>query len=196
MLQFDQIRVGPKRLLLRIALALAVLIVLCMPRPAAAQHHGGGGPGGGFPGGMPGGMNGAPMGGGEFPRSGNVPSEMRRDNGVRMHGALQVGPPTRWWDDKHYVKQLKLSADQQRHMDAIFEQSRPVLVNRLENLEKEEQRMEVLTHSRTLDESALFSQIDRIEQARADLAKANTHYLVQLRNELDAEQVGRLEEQH
>jgi Spy/CpxP family protein refolding chaperone len=81
-------------------------------------------------------------------------------------------------------------------MDAIFEQSRPVLLNRLESLEREEQRMDALTHSKTLDEAALFSQIDRIEQARADLGKANTHYLVQLRSELDADQISRLEAPH
>lgn len=180
------------RLLLQATLALALLVALSMP--AVAQHRGGG-PGGGFGGGMPGGAHSGAMGG-EFPRPSNVPSEMSRPGSVRMHGSLQVGPPGRWWDDKHFVKQLRLTDDQQRHMDAIFEQSRPILLSRLESLEKEEQRMEVLTHARTLDEPALFAQIDRIEQARADLGKANTHYLVQLRNELDADQISRLEEQH
>ncbi|HZQ42172.1 MAG TPA: periplasmic heavy metal sensor [Acidobacteriaceae bacterium] len=194
---------SPKRLLMQATLALAVLVIFCMPRTAVAQHHGGAPGGGGFPGGgMPGGgMHGGVgihderMGGRDFPRPGNAPVDMGRNNNLRMHAGLQVGPPFRWWDDKHYVKQLKLSQDQQRHMDAIFEQSRPVLLNRLESLEKEEQRMEVLTHAKTLDESALFAQIDRIEQARADLAKANTHYLVQLRGELDQDQISRLEDQ-
>jgi Spy/CpxP family protein refolding chaperone len=200
----NQIRVRPKRLLMQATLALALLVVLCMPKTASAQHHGGGGGGGGgFPGGgMPGG-SGMPGGGGmhdgamarDFPRSGNVPADMSRNN-VRMHAGLQVGPPGRWWDDKHFARQLKLSDDQQHRMDAIFEQSRPVLLNRLESLEKEEQRMEMLTHAKTLDESALFTQIDRIEQARADLSKANLHYLVQLRSELDQDQISRLEEQH
>lgn len=192
----------PKRLLMQATLALAVLVIFCMPRTAVAQHHGGA-PGGGFPRGeMPGGgMHGGVgihderMGGRDFPRPGNAPIDMGRNNNVRVHAGLQVGPPFRWWDDKHYVKQLKLSQDQQRHMDAIFEQSRPVLLNRLESLEKEEQRMEVLTHAKALDESALFAQIDRIEQARADLAKANTHYLVQLRGELDQDQISHLEDQ-
>lgn len=199
MLQSNQICVRPKRLFLQAALALAILVVLCMPNAAAAQHHGGGSPGGSPGGGFPGG--GMPRGdmrdsrmGGEFPRS-NVPSEMNRNSAPKMHAGLQVGPPGRWWDDKHFAKQLKLTDDQQRRMDAIFEQSRPVLLNRLENLEREEQRMEALTRAKTLDEAALFAQIDRIEQARADLGKANTHYLVQLRNELDQDQITRLEGQ-
>ena len=194
----NQTSARPKRLLMQAALALAILVVVCMPAASVAQHHGGGGPGGGFPGGgMPGGggMHDGGAMGRDFPRSDNVPSDMNRNN-VRMHAGLQVGPPGRWWDDKHYAKQLKLTDDQQHRMDAIFEQSRPVLISRLESLEKEEQRMEALTHSKTLDEAALFTQIDRIEQARADLSKANLHYLVQLRNELGQDQLSRLEEQH
>jgi hypothetical protein len=55
--------------------------------------------------------------------------------------------------------------------------------------------METLTHAKTLDEPALFAQIDRIEQARADLGKASMHYQVQLRNELDQNQIAKLGEQ-
>jgi Spy/CpxP family protein refolding chaperone len=112
-----------------------------------------------------------------------------------MHGGLQVGPPSRWWDDKHFVKQLKLTDDQQRHMDAIFEQNRSTLLKRYESLQQEEQRMEELTHARTLDEASLFAQIDRIEQARADLGKATLHYQMQIRNELDQNQISKLEDQ-
>jgi Spy/CpxP family protein refolding chaperone len=188
----NQISTRPGRLFLQATLALALLVLFCAPKAASAQHHGGAG-GGGFPGGMSGG---APMGGGGFPRSADVPSEMSRNsNGVRMHGALQVGPPGRWWDDKHFAKQLKLSEDQQRHMDVIFEQNRPLLLKRLESLGIEEQHMEALTHAKTLDEQALFAQVDRIEQARADLGKATLHYQVQLHNELGPDQLAKLEEQ-
>lgn len=195
----NQIRARTKRLLFQAALALALLVLLSAPRVALAQHHGGGGPGGG-PGGFPGGgmaggggISGDPMGGG-FPR-GDVPRNMSRTSPARPHGGLQLGPPGRWWDDKHYVKQLKLSDEQQRHMDAIFEQNRTVLLKRYEALEQEEQHMDALAHAKTMDEAALFAQIDRVEQARADLGKATTHYLVQLRNELGTDQIAKLEDQ-
>jgi|SRR6185312_15441059 Spy/CpxP family protein refolding chaperone len=187
----NQIFVPPNRLLLQATLALALLVVLCIPQTSMAQRHGGAPGGGGFPGGMRSGE----MGGGGFSRAPNVPSEMNRNSSPRMHGGLQVGPPGRWWDDKHFAKQLKLSEDQQRHMDTIFEQNRPMLLKRYEALEQEEQRMEALTHAKTLDETALFAQIDRIEQARADLGKATLHFQVQLRNELDPNQIARLEDQ-
>jgi Spy/CpxP family protein refolding chaperone len=120
---------------------------------------------------------------------------MNRNNPARIHAGLQMGPPGRWWDDKHFAKQLKLSEDQRQHMDTIFEQNRPMLLKRYETLEQEEQRMEALTHAKTLDETALFAQIDRIEQARADLSKATMHYQVQIHNELDQDQISKLEDQ-
>lgn len=208
MIGWTRFRSTTRRLLLRAAVGLALVAVLAVPRMASAQHRGGGGApgGGGFPGRMPGG--GMPRGinpdggmgnGGVFPHPGGGPPPNVREgagggNVSTMRGGLQLGPPGRWWDDKHFAKQLRLSTDQQHRMDSIFEQNRGVLLKRFEELQQEEGRMEELTHARTLDENALFAQIDRVAQARADLEKANTHLLFQIRNEMDAEQITRLED--
>ncbi len=188
--------VGPNRLLLQATLALALLVVLSMPKASTAQRHGGTSGGGGFPGGMHSGGGTMAAIWAVLSHSSNVPTESGRNSSGRIHGGLQVGPPGRWWDDKHFAKQLKLTEDQQRHMDAIFEQNRPTLLKRYGSLQQEEQRMEELTHAKTLDEAALFAQVDRIEQARADLSKATLHYQVQIRNELDQDQISKLEDQH
>ena len=111
-----------------------------------------------------------------------------------MRGGLQLGPPGRWWDDKHFAKDLRLRTDQQRRMDALFEQNRPSLLRSYEVLEQEQGRMEALTRAKTLDEAGLFAQIDRVAQARANLEKANTHFLLQIRAEMDMEQISRLEQ--
>src|ERR1700756_5354220 len=111
---YNQMFVSPNRVLLHATLALALLVVLSLPVTAIAQHRGGAAGGGAFPGGMRSGDVGG------FSRAPHVPSEMNRSNPGRMHPSLQVGPPGRWWDDKHFAKQLKLTEDQQRHMDAIF----------------------------------------------------------------------------
>lgn len=193
-----QMRGNSGRLLWQAMLAFALLGVQCAWTSASGQHHGGAPAAGGFPRpGMPEReiRGGSSLGEGAFARTPNMPQQMQRNN-MHMHGMLQVGPPGRWWDDKHFAKQLKLSEDQQRHMDVIFEQNRPMLLKRLEGLEQEEQRMEALTHAKALDEQALFAQIDRIEQARAELGKAALHVQVQLRNELDQDQISRLEDQH
>jgi Spy/CpxP family protein refolding chaperone len=108
-------------------------------------------------------------------------------------GGLQLGPPGRWWDDKHYVKAVHLRPEQQKRMDGLFDENRAVLVNRYQALQQEESKLEALSHAQTLDESALFGQIDRVSVARADLEKANTHLMLQVRKEMDADQVARLD---
>ncbi len=113
-----------------------------------------------------------------------------------MHSGLQLGPPGRWWDDKHYVKAIHLRSEQQKRMDSLFEQNKTNLVSKYQALQQEESKMEALSHADTLDESALFAQIDRVAQARADLEKANTHLMLQVRKEMDADQTARLDKLH
>jgi hypothetical protein len=155
--------------------------------------RGGGGPmgmpggGGGMRGGMPGISEGNMPHGTPPPSSGTAPTSS-------MRGGLQMGPPGRWWDDGHFAKTLGLNGDQQKRMDSVFGQNRDALLSRLENLKKAEQRLETLTHSSHPTESALFTEIDRVAQARADLEKANTHMLLQIRDEMTSDQINKLED--
>ncbi len=133
-----------------------------------------------------------------FPRNHGEPSPggapASAGGASTARGGLQFGPPGRWWDDKHFAKDLRLRSDQQRRMDAIFETNRGLLQKRLQGLEQEQNRMGSLTRTRVWDEGALFAEIDRIAGARAELEKANTHYLLQIRGEMDTEQITRLEQ--
>jgi len=168
---------------------------------ALAQGRGPGGPPPGGPGGGMGGggMNGggAPFPGGDTGRGGPSPSIGQGSQPANPpRGGLQFGPPgQRWWDDKSFAKSLKLRPEQQTRMDAIFEQNRTALVSRYQTLEQAESQMDRILKDPRLDEATLFTQIDRIAQARADLEKANTHYLLQLRKEMDPDQIARLEKQ-
>ena len=78
-------------------------------------------------------------------------------------------------------------------MDAIFEQSRPGLVADFDAVRQAQAQMEQLARAATPDEAALDAQIDRVSQALSALEKANTHMLLMLRKELDAEQIRELE---
>ena len=110
-----------------------------------------------------------------------------------MREGLQLGPPGRWWDDKHFAKTLHLRPEQKKRMDDLFDENRATLVSRYQTLQQEESKMETLSHAQTLDETALFAQIDRVAQARADLEKATTHLMLQVRKEMDADQITRLD---
>ena len=146
-------------------------------------------PGGGS---MPGGSTREIEGPGDA-RNGVPSSASVQQSGPTMRGGVQFGPPGRWWDDKHYAKTLHLRADQKKRMDGLFDDNRANLVNRYEALQQEEQKMEILSHAQALDETALFAQIDRVAQARADLEKATTHLMLQVRKEMDADQITRLD---
>ena len=176
---------------------LLLVGILALSPHLRAQHGGGGGHGGGM--GGPGGGMGPRDGGGaanfDASRDPNRADNAGSSAGTQRSG-LQLGPPGRWWDDKHFAKALKLRTDQQQRMDNLFEQNRPVLLRRYETLEQEQLRMEGLLHASVLDEGNLYSQIDRIAQARAELEKANTHYLLQIRGEMDPDQIARLEQHH
>jgi Spy/CpxP family protein refolding chaperone len=186
------------------------MVAICLLATAAttvlAQGRGGGGPPPGGGGG--GGMGGPPPFGGQGgqrpeapPTIGNPTSSGSGERGgqsseSQVHG-LQLGPPReKWWDDNSFAKKLKLRPEQQTRMDAIFDQNKGALFSRLQGLEQAEAQMDEITRSRNLDESALFTQIDRVAQARADLEKAKTHMLLQLRKEMDADQIDRLEKRH
>lgn len=158
---------------------------------------------GGNPAGMPrGGGMGVPSNGRNMPM-GNVPSGYPHgepspgsvgSSSSSMRGGLQLGPPGRWWDDKKFAKSLGLNDDQQKRMDGVFSQNRDLLLSRYDTLQKAESRLEGLTRSGKPSEAALFGEIDRVAQARADLEKANTHMLLQLRDEMTADQIGKLDD--
>jgi Spy/CpxP family protein refolding chaperone len=185
------------------SLLLAGCLLTIQGLPGLAQRPGGGGPppGGGVPGGgsMPAGSNvpgGSPanMGVAGDTRQGfpSNPSSQQSAAGT-MRGGLQLGPPGRWWDDKHFAKTLHLRPEQKKRMDDLFDENRATLVSRYQALQQEESKMDALSHAQTLEESALFAQIDRVAQARAELEKANTHLLLQVRKEMDSDQITHLD---
>lgn len=185
----------------------AACLALYVSVTANAQGHGGGPPGGmGGPPGGGGGMGGPQFPGGGPPGGGSADGPEFPGNRGRMNepqppqrqpearAGLQLGPAgQRWWDDRSYVKSLKLRPEQQANMDAIFEQNRTALISRFEGVEQAEAQLNQLANVPEPDEAALFAQIDRVAEARADLEKATTHLLLQLRKQMDPDQIKKLE---
>jgi len=163
------------------ALVAALGLAFAVAAPALAQDPP---PGAGMGGGM---------GGPQYSNGGPGPEGGPPPPGAQGRPGFQFGPPGRWWDDRGFARSLKLRPDQQTRMDAIFEQNRPALAARLQNLQQVESQMAALAASPQPDEPALLAQIDRVAQARAGLEKVNTHMLLQIRKEMDPDQISRLE---
>jgi len=143
------------------------------PPPPPPSGGGAGNPGAG-PGGMGGGM-----------RNPNGPPGM---GGGAVRGGAALGLPGRWWDDKHFVKQLNLRPEQQTKMDAIFDAHRAALASSLQNLQQQRAQLSSLSQKDLQDENKVLASIDRVVAARADLAKETTQLLSALRKELDQQQ--------
>jgi Spy/CpxP family protein refolding chaperone len=106
-----------------------------------------------------------------------------------MHGpGFHMGPPGRWWDEPDFAQRIGISADQRQKMEDIFNSTRLKLIDLKASLEKEEVSMEPLVQADSPDENKVLAQIDRVAQARAELEKANTRMLFELRRQLTHEQ--------
>jgi periplasmic protein CpxP/Spy len=116
---------------------------------------------------------------------GPPPMEGRRPP---MERAFHLGPRGRWWNNPEFVQKLGLNPDQQKKMEAVFEQSRPSLMDLSATVRKEEMAMEPLLAADQPDEGKILGQIDRLAQARAELEKANARMLLGLRRVLTTEQ--------
>jgi periplasmic protein CpxP/Spy len=101
---------------------------------------------------------------------------------------LLGGPSGRWWVRPELVQQLRLTADQQKKMDDIFQQSRLKLIDLNAAVEKEDLIMEPLVSAAQPDEAKIVAQIERIGQARAELQKATARMLLGIRLVLTQDQ--------
>lgn len=111
------------------------------------------------------------------------------------HASLQLGLGGRWWDDHKTVKKLNLTPGQQQRMDSIFEANKPALMTLYSNLQREQARLATIPPGDLQDETKIFAAIDRVAQARSDLEKENVHMLLQVRQQLDPQQLQSLDDQ-
>lgn len=157
---------------------------LFLPNAAAlAQRTSGGRPMGASPLGIS-----RPSGARMEPR-GNLNARGFSDSHARPRMGLQLGLGGRWWDDHHTAHKLSLSSDQQQRMDNIFEANKPNLIALYANLQHQEADLASLSRTDLQDESKVFAAIDRVSHARSDLEKEDAHVLLQVRQQLDTQQL-------
>jgi Spy/CpxP family protein refolding chaperone len=104
-----------------------------------------------------------------------------------LEGALGLAGG-RFWNNPNIVKQLNLTDDQRKAMDGIMQDHRVKLIDLHANLEKAEVAMGPLLKADTPDRAAIEAQINKVVQARADLEKANSLFLLDLRLQLKPDQ--------
>ena len=109
------------------------------------------------------------------------------------HNALQFGPVGRWWDDKSVVQAIGLSKDQQKKMDSIFDASKPAILDSYKTFLKAQANLSAVNKDPQADKAQVFAAIDAVNEARSSLQKATSAMLLQIRQEMDAAQIDKLE---
>ena len=88
---------------------------------------------------------------------------------------------------------IGLTKNQQHKMDEIFNKNKPALQDKYNALLMEQSKLEALMNLPQPDKQRLFTQIDAVNQARAALEKVNTQMLLQIRQQMQPDQVVRLD---
>lgn len=154
---------------------------------AASAQQGPPPPGGtGSPGG-PGGM------GGMTRMDHQTPSAQHGIAAGATRNALQFGPVGRWWDDHSVVQQIGLSKQQQHKMDSIFNANKPAIVGSYKAFQKAQANLEKLNKDAAADKTKVFAAVDEVNAARSELQKSTLAMLMQIRSEMSAAQIQKLE---
>jgi len=106
---------------------------------------------------------------------------------------VQFGPVGRWWDDRSVVRTIGISDDQKRRMDSIFNANKPAILASYQAYLKEQSKLAALSHNPQADQAATFSAIDAVNQARAALQKATAQTYMQIRQQMNPDQIQKLE---
>jgi hypothetical protein len=99
----------------------------------------------------------------------------------------------RWWDDKSVIQAIGLRKDQQRKMDLIFNNNKPAILQSYKAFLNEQSKLDAVNKDPKADQTTTFATIDAVSKARASLQKATAQMLLQIRQEMDPEQIDKLE---
>jgi Spy/CpxP family protein refolding chaperone len=107
--------------------------------------------------------------------------------------SLHLGPVGRWWDDKTVAQTIGLRKEQQKKMDAVFDANKSAIVSSYKSYLKQQSKLQAISKDSQVDQAHLFAAIDAASQARATLQKTTSQMLLQIRQEMDPEQIGKLD---
>ena len=164
---------------------------------AAAQGKPGTGPppGGPVPGSHGPGIPGGPAGPGGAPGGpgGHAGPGSPSGDGTAATSVSHFGPVGRWWDNKSVVQTIGLRKEQQKKMDSVFDANKQAILATYKTFLAEQAKLTALSKQTQVDQEKIFTAIDSVNQARAALQKANTQMLLQIRQQMDVDQISKLQ---
>ena len=100
-----------------------------------------------------------------------------------------------WWRDAQFQKELSLTPEQSGKIDAVFQQSIPILRQKKTELDALEDELSNMIAANA-DEATVTRQVDKVEAIRSNMNKTRTLMLLRMRQVLSPEQRARLNKLH
>jgi Spy/CpxP family protein refolding chaperone len=89
-----------------------------------------------------------------------------------------------WWTNTALVTKLGLTDAQRSRIENTFEAHRQNLTSSKDSLEKEEAQLAKLLEAESIDRGNVFSQINRVIQARGEMERVNATMTLEMREQL------------
>jgi Spy/CpxP family protein refolding chaperone len=93
-----------------------------------------------------------------------------------------------WWMNTALMQRLGITDDQKAKIERTFENHRQAILSTTDQLEKEEATLARLLDAETVDRNAVFTQIDRVTQARSEMERAGALMTLEMREYLSRAQ--------
>lgn len=108
--------------------------------------------------------------------------------------ALPAAGQGKWWQSEEYKRELRLTPEQSKKLEEVFQASVPTLKSLKKALDQAESEFERLLERG--DDGSVMDQVERVEAARAELNKSHTMMMLRMKRVLTAEQWARFNAMH
>jgi len=100
--------------------------------------------------------------------------------------ALPAAGQGKWWQSEEYIRELRLTPEQSKKLEEVFQASVPTLKSLKKSLDQAESEFERLLERG--DDGSVMDQVERVEAARAELNKSHTMMMLRMKRVLTTEQ--------
>ncbi len=108
--------------------------------------------------------------------------------------ALPAAGQGKWWQSEDYKRELRLTAEQSKKLEEVFQASVPTLKSLKKSLDQAESEFERLLERG--DDGSVMDQVERVEAARAELNKQHTLMMLRMKRVLTTEQWAKFNAMH
>jgi len=108
--------------------------------------------------------------------------------------ALPVAAQGKWWQSEEYRRELRLTPEQSKRLEEVFQAAVPTLKSLKKSLDQAESEFERLVERG--DDGSVMDQVERVEAARAELNKSHTMMMLRMRRVLTTDQWAKFTAMH